>query len=348
MATNYINFRNYPQVVNITGGNKILLHSTDFSNKYTNMKNLKHGYLPISVTNMSNIYNGCTNLTGSPVCGNKVTDMSNAYLRCTNITGSPVCGNNVTNMSSTYSYCRYLTGNPVCGDNVTNMSATYRYCINLTGSPVCGNKVINMFQTYYNCNKLTGSPVCGSNVTIMDNTYSNCINLTGSPVCGNKVTDMRNTYHSCTNLYGNMYMYSDNVSIMSGCFFGRNNSKVLNIFVNGNSMSLSTCMDNARSIVGGPVKWGKIPPFPNAFYTSGYFNAEYNIYIYAVNNVVQVAKNNGDYELTTDAEIEAALNKDFTYTKYSNGIYEITGWKETLNGVSSTICRVPNSRRIMI
>ena len=57
---------------------------------------------------MSRAYDGCDNLTGSPVCGNKVTDMSSAYYYCYNLTGNPVCGNNVTNISGAYYGCRNL------------------------------------------------------------------------------------------------------------------------------------------------------------------------------------------------------------------------------------------------
>ena len=46
MATDYINFRNYPQMTNCVIGDKIQLHSTDFSNKYNSMKNLISGDTP--------------------------------------------------------------------------------------------------------------------------------------------------------------------------------------------------------------------------------------------------------------------------------------------------------------
>jgi hypothetical protein len=86
-----------------------------------------------------------------------VTNMVNTYYLCSNLTGSPVCGNKVTNMYSTYYNCSNLTGSPVCGNNVTNMVKTYYFCYNLTGSPVCGEKVTNMVNTYYNCYNLTGN-----------------------------------------------------------------------------------------------------------------------------------------------------------------------------------------------
>ena len=166
-----------------------------------------------NLTNMSRTYFSCTNLIGSPLCGDNVTDFSFTYQNCYNLTGSPVCGSKVTNMASTYYFCRNLTGSPVCGTNVTNMYYAYGGCQNLTGSPVCGPKVTNMYSTYYSCNKLTGSPVCGANVTDMSYAYYNCQNLTSSPVCGSKVTNMSGTYSNCINLTGSVNIGSNVTNI---------------------------------------------------------------------------------------------------------------------------------------
>ena len=212
----------------VCGDNVVNMYST-----YNNCCNLTGS--PVcrpSVTNFAWTYRNCTNLTGNPVCGDKVTDMADAYYQCPSLTGSPVCGPNVTNMSGAYTDCSGLTGNPVCGNNVTDMGYTYQYCYGITGSPVCGDNVTTMTSTYWDCRKLTGSPVCGPNVTMMAHTYWNCSNLTGAPVCGPNVTSMINTYYKCRNLYGDMYVYSDNISNATNCFYGRNNSRQLNISVN--------------------------------------------------------------------------------------------------------------------
>ena len=198
-------------------------------------------------------YSGCSNLTGSPVCGDNVTDMSGAYHNCSNLTGSPVCGNNVTNMSGAYSGCS-----------------------NLTGSPVCGNNVTDMYSTYYNCSNLTGSPVCGDNVTSMAFTYSYCRNLTGSPVCGNNVTNMAFTYSGCRNLNaGTFYFRAKNITDIASCFYGKNNSRRYNIHVpaGSNTLNLIYNTTNAYSIVGDTITWTNSG--------QNFYNTKYNIYIYA-------------------------------------------------------------------
>jgi hypothetical protein len=107
----------------------------------------------------------------------------------------------------------------------------------------------------------------------MSQTYMNCTNLTGNPACGPKVTTMYRAYYNCPNLYGDMYVLSNNVSNMRNCFYGRNNSKRLNIFVNKNTTSYNTlAITNSFSIVGSSITWTSND--------SCMYNTGYNIYIY--------------------------------------------------------------------
>lgn len=175
-------------------------------------------------------------------------------------------------------------------ENITNITYTYYNCFNLTGSPICGNNVTNMYGTYSNCNKLTGSPVCGSNVTDMGYTYSSCYNLTGSPVCGDNVIHMYRTYENCYNLSGNSYFYSPQVANVGYCFYNRNTSSKLSLYVPSNSTTLTTCLiNNDYSMVGKNITW------TDDITTNGcYYNTEYNIYIYPVANVAEARVANGD------------------------------------------------------
>ena len=209
------------------------------------------------------------------------------YANCSNLTGSPVCGNNVTNMYATYTNCSNLTGSPACSKNVTVMSFAYNNCRNLTGSPVCGPNVTNMSSTYKNCRKITGTPVCGNNVTMINYAYENCISLIGSPVCGANVTSMINTYYNCYNLKGNAYFYSDKIANMKSCFTNRYTNSVLKIYVNNGTTSLNTMLrNNASSMVGKSITWTNSGSY--------YYNTQYNIYIYPVENVVNARIANGD------------------------------------------------------
>ena len=103
----------------------------------------------------------------------------------------------------------------------------------------------------------------------------------------NNVTTMQGTYYDCTNLYGNSYFYSNNVSNVYNCFYGRNTSNQLNIYVYNNSTTMNTCLyTNASSMVGTDITW--------TYDNNRYYNTAYNIYIYPVENVYNAKINNGD------------------------------------------------------
>ena len=145
-------------------------------------------------------------------------------------------------------------------------------------------------MTYQNCNNLTGSPVCGNNVTDMFGTYVNCYNLTGSPACGSNVTTMYGTYMNCTNIAGNGYFYSSKIYNMASCFYGRNTSNQLSLYVPSSSNTLTTCLiSSTKSMVGQSITWA------NDLAANGcYYNTSYNIYIYPVDNVAEARIANGD------------------------------------------------------
>ena len=64
-----------------------------------------------SVTNMSNMFYGCTNLTTIPLLNTiNVTNMSHMFNGCTNLTTIPLLNtSNVTNMNSMFSNCSSLS-----------------------------------------------------------------------------------------------------------------------------------------------------------------------------------------------------------------------------------------------
>ena len=74
------NFNQYNNVTKISVGNKVTISNNDFSNKFRNLYNLINCSISYeNVTNITNIYRNCQNLTGSPVCGPNVTSMHETY-----------------------------------------------------------------------------------------------------------------------------------------------------------------------------------------------------------------------------------------------------------------------------
>jgi hypothetical protein len=210
-------------------------------------------YIPDSVTNLSESFYDCQNLTGYPVCGSKVNNMYYSYGNCFNLTGSPVCGPNVTNFSHAYHHCYNMIGDPVCGDKVTDMSCAYWACSNLTGKAVCGNNVTDMSYAYEGCYELSGSAVIGPNVTNASYAYADCYNLSSKAM-----------------------IYSNQVYDMRGCFSNRNTETRLDVYLPAEGATLPNSLYNDyRSIVGTDIEW------TNDVAANGYYyNTAFNIYLY--------------------------------------------------------------------
>ncbi len=75
-------------------------------NNCSNLKTFYNGLTPIATNvilnyvtlgkkNCQNLFSNCTNITGSPVCGDSVAYAASMYRNCVNLTGIPVCGINV-------------------------------------------------------------------------------------------------------------------------------------------------------------------------------------------------------------------------------------------------------------
>ena len=99
--TNYI-YNNISAITGITAkiNNYTNLFAWHESVQGSPQQNFKNNFA--HATNISGMFSYCRNITGAPVCSDKVVDFSKTYEGCSNLTGSPLCGKNVTNMWSSY------------------------------------------------------------------------------------------------------------------------------------------------------------------------------------------------------------------------------------------------------
>ena len=51
---------------------------------------------------------------------------------------------------------------------------------------------------------------------------------------------MSYTFYGCQNLTGSFYILSNNVTTASSCFYGHNNTKMLNVYVHANTKTYNT------------------------------------------------------------------------------------------------------------
>ena len=135
-----------------------------------------------NVTNMGQMFYGCTNLTTIPqIDTSNVTNMSQMFNYCTNLTTIPQLNtSNVTNTPQMFYGCTNLTTiPPLDTSNVTNMSYMFGSCTNLTTiPPLDTSNVTNMSYMFGSCTNLTTiPPLNGEKLTVVTGAFSDCKSL---------------------------------------------------------------------------------------------------------------------------------------------------------------------------
>lgn len=115
------------------------------------------------VTNMNNMFDGCSSLTSVPdMDTSNVTTMKSMFYNCAALTSVPkLNSSNVTNMLGMFYYCSSLTSVPqLDSGNVTNMLGMFNTCTALTSVPQLDtSKVTTTEEMFYRCAALTDTNV---------------------------------------------------------------------------------------------------------------------------------------------------------------------------------------------
>ena len=193
-----------------------------------------------NVTNMSEMFYGCSGLTSLDVTGFKtdnVTSMSEMFYYCSGLTSLDLSGFNTANvvdMEGMFMGCSSLTSLDVTGfktDNVTVMKCMFRGCSGLTSLDLSGFKtdnVTDMGWMFYDCSSLTSLDVSGfktDKATKMYGMFYYCSGLTSLDLKGFKtdnVTSMSEMFYYCSGLTSLDLkgFKTDNVTNMSEMFYG--------------------------------------------------------------------------------------------------------------------------------
>ena len=192
-----------------------------------------------NVTNMSNMFNGCSSLTSLNVSSfntSKVTDMSNMFYGCSSLTSLNVSSFNtskVTDMKEMFNWCSHLTSLDLSNfntSNVTIMRSMFSECSRLTSLDLSNfntSNVTDMRSMFSWCNRLTSLNVSNfntSNVTNMGRMFYECRGLTSLNVSNfntSNVTDMYDLFSCCTGLTSLdvSNFNTSKVTNMSGIFY---------------------------------------------------------------------------------------------------------------------------------
>lgn len=207
---------------NITAGdnwyppNLEALHDTTISNDYvklTNCTTLKTlNNVNISGGDLSDLFNGCTNLANINRCTfNATTSLARAFKGCSNITVNPITTivDTVTDISEMYSGCTGITdiSGMTFGSGITN-STDWCHKTIITANEVT---IKNNFVKFTSCATLT---TCLNldvrNVSDMANFFSDCTRLANiSLYPPNSTCDMTKLCYRCSSLINIEYLGSN-------------------------------------------------------------------------------------------------------------------------------------------
>ena len=137
-----------------------------------------------NVTNMSNMFNGCSKLTTiSQLDTSSVTDMSRMFQNCSNLTTIPQLDtSNVTNMYSMFENCSNLTTIPQLNTSkVINMSLMFNKCYKLTKIDITYFPSTNSSFARY-CKSLTKLIIRNMTTipSLNSNAFNDCYHFTGT------------------------------------------------------------------------------------------------------------------------------------------------------------------------
>ena len=135
-----------------------------------------------NVTNMSRVFEGCSNLTEIPLLNtSKAENMPGMFYSCSALTTIPQLDTSkVRDMLGMFNGCTNLTSIPLLDtSNITNMNYMFNNCMSLATIPQLDtSKVISMNYMFDSCSKLTTVPALDvSNVSSFIRIFYNCTNL---------------------------------------------------------------------------------------------------------------------------------------------------------------------------
>ena len=135
-----------------------------------------------NVTNMSRVFEECSNLTEIPLLNtSKAENMPGMFYGCSALTTIPQLDTSkVRDMLGMFNGCTNLTSIPLLDtSNITNMNYMFNNCTSLATIPQLDtSKVISMNNMFSECNALTTVPALDvSSVSSFSRTFYNCISL---------------------------------------------------------------------------------------------------------------------------------------------------------------------------
>lgn len=241
-------------------GQKTVFKVKDGASLRTNETEIPFDIDSSEVTDFSNMFNRCSNLTSIPYLDtSKGTSFSNMFYNCNNLTTvQQIDSSECTNFSYMFAYCTNLAEVPLLDTSKgTNFNCMLGYCSKLTSIPQLDTSNGTNFSTMFNgCDNITTIPQLntskGTNFSYM---FYNCPNLIEVPhLDTSSGTNFSTMFANCPNLITILGIDISKGTSFSSMFM--NCSKLENIIFNGyidRTIDFSPCIslsyDSVKNIL---------------------------------------------------------------------------------------------------
>ena len=183
--------------------------------------------------------------------------------------------NNVTNCAQMFNNCSYFNQPVNIPDSVINCHAMFSTCLLLNKPVTIGNSVTDCSSMFFQCRYFNQSIIIPDSVTNCSSIFYWCDKMSGDITFGNNVINMSYAVfannRSTINIYINNTSSDVNVSGLLHSNYPHGYDNTAYIFCNNiEILNKST----TGSIIGNndPITWEEV--------TNGYYNSQYNVYIY--------------------------------------------------------------------
>ena len=228
----------------------------------SNKSNPDFVYCPMfdtsSITDMSFMFGGCSNLKSIPLLGtSSVTNMQSMFNNCSSLQSIPRIDTGlVTGMSNMFTNCRSLRTIPLLDtSSATSMDSMFEGCLNLESIPQLDTSLVTtMISMFDKCSSLQSIPQMNtSKVTNMAYIFRGCSSLRSiSQMNTSKVTNMSRMFDQCSSLQSVPQMDTSKVTNMTYMFSGCSSLQSIPQLDTSSATSMNYMFQNCSNLQSVP------------------------------------------------------------------------------------------------
>lgn len=156
----------------------------------------------VQITDMANMFYGCTDLIAVLHIPEKVTNMLGTFKDCTSLLSVGALPKEITELPETFDGCKSLVTAPELPEKVTSLYGTFKGCESLAKAPdLTKLKALkNLSFTFSGCTSMSQAPALPATVTEMTDTFRGTSLFEVPEDIPEGVTKLTTTFYGCQSL----------------------------------------------------------------------------------------------------------------------------------------------------